>query len=87
VVVGLMDGFFGCECISLMCIGFHIGVDIEAIKVWGCILRCLGDGEDLVHIFVCFGDFLGMVIAYLGMVIAYLGIVIAYLSRTTPDKK
>ena len=31
MVVNFMEGFFGCECISLMCIGFHVGVDIEAI--------------------------------------------------------
>ena len=30
LVVGILEGFFGCGCILLMCIGFCVGVGI-----WG----------------------------------------------------
>ena len=42
LVVDTLKGFFACGCKLLMCIGFHIGVVIGAIWVWGCFLRCLG---------------------------------------------
>ena len=55
-IVDFLDGFFGCGCILLMCIGFYC-----QCRYWGhlggmggYILRCLGDSEDWVHIFVCF---------------------------------
>ena len=40
-----------------MYIGFRVGIGIGAIRVWGRILRYLGgggDGEDWVHMLVCF---------------------------------
>lgn len=53
MVVGFMEGLFGCGRTLLMCIGFHVGVDIEAIEVMGCILWCLGRGLRMGCISLC----------------------------------
>ena len=56
LVVGYLEGFLGCGCILLMCIGFVLQWILGPFRCGVVFSSIWGAGEDWMHIFVCSWD-------------------------------